>query len=171
MYNLLVIPLLLIGCATIKTGPSQTTQSFEGKISRLLIVFNSTPLGSEVSSIKNAEFDKLILPFREVNLEAESFHYNDLDINARTNLETKSQNYEYTLLIQPIHMMRGDRRSNTYNLHIIENRTQRKIWVSQMVVTSGGTLWGMDLYQRFAEMGEKIVENMIADGLISAEEM
>jgi len=168
IYKLLVIPILLIGCATIRTGPSQTAQSFEGKISRLLIVFNSTPLGREASRIKDEEFDKLIIPFREVNLEAESFCYNDLDIDASTNLETKSQKYEYTLLIQPIHMMRGDVQINTYNLHIIENKSQRKIWVSQIEVP-GIPLLGMGVYRRFEEMGQKIVENMSADGLMSTE--
>ena len=169
-YKLLVIPILLIGCATITTGPSQTSESFQGKISRLLIVFNSTPLGNEASRIKDEEFDKLILPFRQVNLEAESFFYNDLDIDADTNLETKSQNYEYTLLIQPIQLMRGDATRNTYNLHLIENRSQRKIWVSQIREPGAGLL-GIELYRRFEEMGQKIVENMSADGLISAEGM
>ena len=74
IYKLLVIPILLIGCATIRTGPSQTAQSFEGKINELLIVFDSSPLGATALYVKDEELSRLILPFRKFNIKSELFY-------------------------------------------------------------------------------------------------
>lgn len=161
IYKLLVIPILLIGCATIRTGPSQTAQSFEGKINELLIVFDSSPLGATALYVKDEELSRLILPFRKFNIKSELFYYSDLNRNADKDLDEKCGDYKYILIIKPIGAQRF-----TYNLHIIENQSRERIWTSQVYVPPD---WDKSRFHRFEEMGQKIVQDMSADGLMSAE--
>ena len=165
-FFILLVALGVSGCSfTPMMQASNKAEWHRETISSVAIIYIASKLGTDINYISDEHFSKIDDAFITAGVKTDLYLFSGMDLNGEQKIQYYSSKNDYTLIVDPIARTKGDRQDITYQLNLLDNQTNKKVWIGTLWVPWG---WTDSVYTRFDEMGALIVKRLMVDGLIDS---
>jgi|GEM_PF-5250190 len=156
---ILIIFLLVNGCATIKSVKSSKISQYKGKFEKIYLLVNisENPIGY-ASSLAYS----LKIQFEERNIQCIYQIDNNMSLVSKKEIETEISDFDPKLILTIGQSFSGSADNGNFLVTLSDAKTEDVLW-------KASTQIGFSVYNippSSEQVGEKIIEQMIDDGLL-----